>query len=200
MELVPPASVSVVADGAATRRRLLDAAAAEFASFGLAGARVDRIADAAVANKAQIYAWFTNKDGLFDAVFAENLSTVVDLVPFDARDLPGYAVRLYDAYLDHPEIVLLATWARLERMPAGDLLAAAAADVDRKVAAIAAAQREGVVDPLLDPRDVHTMVIAVSLAWGPSSPTVTASRHDDTADHERRRDGLARVVGRAFAP
>ena len=188
-----------MADGAATRRRLLDAAAAEFASFGLAGARVDRIADAAVANKAQIYAWFTSKDGLFDAVLAE-LSTVVDLVAFDARDLAASAVRLYDAALDRPEIVLLATWARLERVPAGDLLTGAAGDVEGRVADVAAAQREGLVDPGLDPRDVYAMVVATALTWGPSSPTVAASRHDDPTEHARRRTALASIVARAFRP
>ena len=88
-------------DGAATRRRLLDAATAEFSRYGIAGARVDRIAEAAGANKAQIYAWFSSKDGLFDAVFAEHLTLIVDVVPFDATDLAGYAVRLYVAYSDH---------------------------------------------------------------------------------------------------
>ena len=36
-------------DGSATRRRLLDAATAEFSARGIAGARVDRIAAAAEA-------------------------------------------------------------------------------------------------------------------------------------------------------
>src|SRR3978361_218589 len=102
-------------DGSATRRRLLDAATAEFSRTGIAGARVDRIADAAGANKAQIYAWFSSKDGLFDAVFREHLALIVDLVPFDARDLPGYAVRLYDAYLERPSAVLLASGVRPRR-------------------------------------------------------------------------------------
>ena len=39
-------------DAQATKRRLLAAATAEFAAHGLAGARVDRIAAAARANKA----------------------------------------------------------------------------------------------------------------------------------------------------
>ena len=43
----PPAFVR---DAEASRARILDAATAEFAAFGLAGARVDRIADAADAN------------------------------------------------------------------------------------------------------------------------------------------------------
>ena len=124
-------------DGSATRRRLLDAATAEFSRHGIAGARVDRIAESARANKAQIYAWFDSKDGLFDAVFAEHLSLIVDLVPFDARDLPGYVVRLYDAYLQQPSVILLATWARLERVPTGDLLTSIPDDVARKLDAIA---------------------------------------------------------------
>jgi AcrR family transcriptional regulator len=187
-------------DGSATRRRLLDAAAAEFSRYGIAGARVDRIAAAAGANKAQIYAWYSSKDGLFDAVFVEHLKLIVDLVPFDADDLPGYAVRLYDAYLDRPEIVRLAVWARLERMPTGDLLTAAAAEVAAKTAAVRAAQDAGVVDPDLDPHDVYAMAIGLSLTWSPASPTVTAAAGNERRDHDRRRAGLAVAVRRAFRP
>lgn len=189
-----------VGDGRATRRRLLDAATAEFARYGIAGARVDRIAAAAQANKAQIYAWFSSKDGLFDAVFAENLALIVDLVPLDATDLPGYAVRLYDAYLDRPEIVLLATWARLERIPTGDLLAVAADDVAVKLARIADAQREGLIAPEPTPADVYSLVIALTMAWSPASVTVAAARDDDPSEHERRRAALAAAVRGAFAP
>lgn len=144
-------------DGSATRRRLLDAATDEFSRRGIAGARVDRIAHAAEANKAQIYAWFSSKDGLFDAVFREHLALIVDLVPFDAHDLPGYAVRLYDAYLDQPSVILLATWARLERVPTGDLLTAAADDVTAKLDAVREAQAAGVIDPAMAPRDVYSL-------------------------------------------
>ena len=60
----------MVRDADATRRRLLDAAAEEFAAFGIAGARVDRIAVAAASNKAQIYHYFGNKDKLYEACLA----------------------------------------------------------------------------------------------------------------------------------
>jgi len=189
-----------MADGAATRRRLLDAAAAEFSRHGIAGARVDRIAAAAPANKAQIYAWFDSKDGLFDAVFREHLTLIVDLVPFDATDLPGYAVRLYDAYLERPGVVLLATWARLERVPTGDLLVAATEEVVAKHAAIAEAQAGGTIDPGPSPSDVYAMVIALSMAWSPASVTVAASPDDDPAEHDRRRRALAAAVHGAFTP
>ncbi|ANY08966.1 TetR family transcriptional regulator [Pseudonocardia sp. HH130630-07] len=187
-------------DGSATRRRLLDAAAAEFSRHGIAGARVDRIADAAAANKAQIYAWFSSKDGLFDAVFTEHLALIIGTVPFDAFDLPGYVTGLYDAYLDRPEIVRLAVWARLERMPTGDLLGAAADQVAAKTASVRAAQEAGVVDPELATEDVYPLVIGLSLAWSPASPTIAADPADTAAEHDRRRAALAAAARRAFRP
>jgi AcrR family transcriptional regulator len=187
-------------DGSATRRRLLDAATEEFSRHGIAGARVDRIADAAQANKAQIYAWFSSKDGLFDAVFGEHLALIVDLVPFDAWDLPGYAVRLYDAYLEQPSVILLATWARLERVPTGDLLTMAADDVAAKLDAVREAQAAGVIDPGMEPRDVYSLVIAMSMTWSPSATVVAAARDDPADEHDRRREALRSAVGRAFRP
>lgn len=187
-------------DGAATRRRLLDAATAEFSRYGIAGARVDRIADAAEANKAQIYAWFSSKDGLFDAVFAEHLALIVDLVPFDARDLAGYAVRLYDAYLEKPSVILLATWARLERVPTGDLLTSVGDVMGEKLDTIRSAQAAGLVDPDLAPADVYSMVIALSMSWSPAATVVTAAPDDPAADHQRRRTALHAAARRAFRP
>ena len=55
--------------GEATRQRIMDAAASEFAERGIAGARVDRIVAAAQSNKAQLYQYFGSKELLFDAVF-----------------------------------------------------------------------------------------------------------------------------------
>lgn len=187
-------------DGSATRRRLLDAATAEFSRRGIAGARVDRIADAAEANKAQIYAWFSSKDGLFDAVFREHLTLIVDLVPFDAWNLPEYAVRLYDAYLERPSVILLATWARLERLPTGNLLTAAAEDVTAKLDAVRAAQAAGVIDPDLTPADVYSLVISLSMTWSPAATVVAAAPEDPAAEHERRRGALRTAVRRAFRP
>ena len=54
-------------DSQDTRRRLLEAAITEFSAYGIAGARVDRIASAAKANKQAIYAYFGSKDALFAA-------------------------------------------------------------------------------------------------------------------------------------
>ncbi|WP_435897072.1 TetR/AcrR family transcriptional regulator, partial [Streptomyces virginiae] len=75
-------------DSNATKARLLDAAFSEFATYGIAGARVDRIAEAAQANKRLIYVYYGNKEQLFDAVLQRALETGSESVPFDADDLP----------------------------------------------------------------------------------------------------------------
>lgn len=53
-----------------TRRAVLDAALREFAEFGLAGARVDAIAEVAGVNKQALYYHFGNKEELFQAALA----------------------------------------------------------------------------------------------------------------------------------
>jgi AcrR family transcriptional regulator len=105
-------------DSAATRARLLDAAYREFSERGLAGARVDRIAAAARANKQAIYAYFGSKDDLFDAVLTHRLRELADAVPFTPADLPGYAGELFDALTDAPDLLRLTRWRGLERSDA----------------------------------------------------------------------------------
>lgn len=185
-------------DGERSRQRLLDAATTEFAAYGIAGARVDRVAAAAQVNKAQMYGWFRSKDGLFDAVFSQHLHRIVDVVPFTADDLSGYAVALYDSYLSDPELVRLASWARLERVPMGELLAAHPGLADSKYQAIAQAQTDGRIVGGIAPADVYALVIALAGTWSPISATYTASTGDSRADHNRRRAVLREVVDRAF--
>ncbi|HET6859942.1 MAG TPA: TetR family transcriptional regulator [Streptomyces sp.] len=186
--------------GQASRRRLLDAATAEFAAFGIAGARVDRICAVAQVNKAQLYAYFGNKDQLFDAVLLEHTRMIVDTVPLDGEDLPGYAVGLYDSYLHHPQLVRLATWARLERTPAGPLFdMESGPDADKK-ATIRAAQQAGHLIDTMDAAEILSLVTAMSMTWSPASAMIAATLKDPQADHDRRREALRASVARAFTP
>ncbi|MFE1147952.1 TetR family transcriptional regulator [Streptomyces albidoflavus] len=185
--------------GAATRRRILDAATEEFARHGVAGARVERVIQAAQTNKAQLYGYFGNKDGLFDAVVSDSLDRITTMVPIDAEDLASWAVRLYDAYLEAPELVRLATWVRLERNPAGYLTAHSAPANDVKTGAIARAQAAGLVREG-DPFDLMALVIAMSCAWSPVSGVYAATADEDPAVHRRRRALLRDCVQGAVAP
>lgn len=102
-------------DATDTKRRILVAAHDEFAVFGLAGARMDRIAAAARANKRSIYVHFGPKETLFDLVIETALADVSHRVPFTPNDLAGYAGALFDYLAAHPTVLRIATWARLER-------------------------------------------------------------------------------------
>ncbi|MFC7753317.1 TetR family transcriptional regulator [Tsukamurella soli] len=101
-------------DADATRARLVGAATAEFAECGIAGARVDRIAAAARANKAQIYHYFGSKQGLFAAVLSGYAERASASDYFDADDLPGTAAAIFDQFEENPELARLTTWYRLE--------------------------------------------------------------------------------------
>lgn len=105
-------------DATDTKRRILIAARAEFAQFGLAGARVDRIAETGRVNKRSIYVHFGSKDDLFDLVVATALTEMAEEVPFTAHDLPAYAGALFDYITARPEILRLTSWAGLERVEA----------------------------------------------------------------------------------
>lgn len=160
----------MVRDAQATRQRLLDAAAEEFAARGIAGARVDRIARAARSNKAQIYHYYGSKDGLFDAVFDRIVKATVSDTPIDPTDLPEYAGRLFDRYQKHPEVQRLATWHRLERSDSGDPIEAIVASNAAKVTAIADAQRAGVLTTRFEPAVLLALVLALSGTWSSATP------------------------------
>ncbi|MFI1390573.1 TetR family transcriptional regulator [Streptomyces griseoaurantiacus] len=187
------------ARGAATYRRILDAATEEFARHGIAGARIERIVATARTNKAQLYAYFGDKERLFDAIFLGSLERITDVVPIEADDLPGWAVRLYDEYLRRPDLIRLATWTRLERRPAGHLVETHEQYDDRKLAAIAEAQAAGRVRPG-DPFDLMALVIAMSMAWSPVSNVYAADDQEPEDAHERRRALLRDCVRRAVTP
>ena len=184
-------------DAEATRSRIVAAATAEFAAHGLAGARVDRIAQAAQANKAQLYAYFGNKDALFDRAFTRQVEANINRIPLTVEDLPGYAVRLYDGYLADPALVKLATWARLERTPTGNLLPTDGTWAEN-LAQLAQAQRRGDLVDDVQPRELFSMLIAMAMTWAQSSITFTASSADRRAEHTRRKRALAGTVRRAF--
>jgi AcrR family transcriptional regulator len=188
----------LTARGEATRQRVMDAATAEFAEYGIAGARIDRIAATAQTNKAQLYSYFGSKEGLFDTVFTASLERIMDVVPINARDVADWAVRLYDEYLRRPDLIRLATWARLERRPAGHLVDDAARLDGEKLQAIRDAEASGAISLQAEPFDVMAMVIAMSMAWSPVSNVYAASADEAESEHERRREFLREAVRRAF--
>ena len=101
-------------DPAATRSKLLIAARREFASSGLAGARVDEIAARAGVNKQLVYHYFGDKDALYLAV----LEWVYEEIRAQERKLnleglpPEKAIKKliessFDHLAAHPDFIVL---------------------------------------------------------------------------------------------
>ncbi|MFH8387292.1 TetR family transcriptional regulator [Kitasatospora sp. NPDC018058] len=101
-------------DSTATKERILTAATSEFAAHGVAGARVDRIAAQAQANKRAIYDYFGDKNKLFAAVLERLMADLARAVPPGDDDLSAYAERLFDYHRAHPEALRLLMWEALE--------------------------------------------------------------------------------------
>jgi AcrR family transcriptional regulator len=97
-----------------TRQKILAAATEEFARYGLGGARVDRIAARAGANKRMLYYYFSDKDNLFLAALERSYSEIraaerglqlEHLAPHLAlRRLVEFT---WDYFLAHPEFLTL---------------------------------------------------------------------------------------------
>lgn len=97
-----------------TREKILDAALEEFARHGLGGARVERIAQRANANKRMIYYYFGSKDDLFLAALEASYAHIrsaeraLDLEHRDPREAVKRLVEFtWQYYLEHPEFMTL---------------------------------------------------------------------------------------------
>ena len=104
------------------QERILQAATEEFARYGLGGARVDRIAARAGANKRMLYYYYGNKEDLFLAVLESRYAHIrrAELgLRLGALD-PAEGIRrliafTWQYYLKHPEFLTLLNSENLHR-------------------------------------------------------------------------------------
>ncbi|WP_295532268.1 TetR/AcrR family transcriptional regulator [uncultured Pseudacidovorax sp.] len=109
-------------DADRSQAAILLAAREEFAGHGLAGARMDRIAERADVNKRLIYYYFGSKDDLFLAVLERvyaDIRAAEQQLHLDEVD-PVEAVRrlvsfTWHYYLEHPEFITLLNSENLHR-------------------------------------------------------------------------------------
>jgi len=147
-------------------------------------------------SKAQIYHYFGDKDGLFDAVLERFTEEAVGAVPVDADDLPGYAARLFDYHLDHPELLRLVTWARLEGRTTPSTQAQRTASYQRRADTIERAQQAGTVTDALSASQIVDMIESLAVGW----TTTARGLFADTRTLKRERQaycaGIAEAVQR----
>lgn len=185
------------ADSTATKERILEAAFREFASHGLAGARVDRIAEKARANKRAIYVYFGNKEALFDIVLVKKLTTATATVPDQWDDLPEYAGALFDYFAADPDRPRLNAWRQLER-PAAVEDEIAVFRSKLQLLRDAQSPRE-----ILDAADVFAIIFAIHHAWilAPNALWQASGETDPSAERQaRHRRAVVESVRRMTTP
>lgn len=189
-----------VRDPEATKARIFDAAVAEFARYGIAGARIDRIAAEAKANKQLIYAYFGNKAELFSQVLGRCMVDLAAAVPVDPDDIEGWLDRLMDYHAAHPELLRLLYWEGIEygttELPDETERRAHYA---HKVAAFQDAQDRGVVTDAIPAQDLLFLLVAMA-NWATVVPQMSRILvgGEDT-DRDRLRASVKEAARRIIA-
>lgn len=186
-----------------TRQRLKAAATAEFAEHGPDGTTMASIAQRAGINKERLYKYFGDKQALFETVLTaelDKLAAEVSLPEGGLEEIGEFAGRTFDYHAAHPELVRLLLWEALSGGRAADEQSRTA-HYRQKVAAYAAAQRQGVLDDDIDPDHLVFLIIALA-AWWVSVPQLAAmlSGDGDQDEHARRRATVVRAAQRLARP
>lgn len=181
-------------DADRSRHALLDAAEAEFARKGLAGARVDAIAARAGVNKQLISYYFGGKSGLYEAIIERWYGRERD---FDGPEvsLPELVARYFDVGRDGLQLQRLFLRERLEQDPASVEYEPDCEDLVR----LRQRQAAGEIGADLDVPVVFLMLQAMVVApalFGGEVKRLTGLEPDSDEFHERARDQLTRIVER----
>jgi AcrR family transcriptional regulator len=193
-------------DTEGTRRRLKEAATAEFAAHGPHGTTMAQIAERAGINKERLYKYFGDKQALFETVLSDELRELASSMTQPTGDqfeaIGEFAARTFDYYAEHPELARLLLWESLSGSPVADE-ANRTANYRRKASNYAAAQRDGILDPELDPTHLVFLIIAL-VAWWYAVPQLarmlTGADDDDPAEHARRRATVVQAAQRLALP
>lgn len=179
-----PARSSRPRDAVATKALLLKAATEEFADHGLAGARIDRIAERADANKRLLYVYFGDKNQLFDAVVEEQTKAVLAAAPMDDGDLCAFAVARFDFVVANPDSRRIAAWRSFEQTEPSDSERQA---FQQRIEAVEKAQRAGRLRTDISAADLFAFVLRVTESWLSAPPALQAAAGEDPLAPERLR-------------
>lgn len=170
------------------RDRILTAAKCEFAQYGPAGARIDRIAAKASTGKERLYAHFSSKEALFAAITEQLAADLEAETTLHGDDLPGYVGRLFDNLIANPDQARLCLWLRVD--PNEDVMGAGMDSnlLDAKLAEIRQGQKSGHIDAHWDPFELY--IILTDLARS------TAALH--LSGYKPRRKGAAKSDQRSL--
>ncbi|MBA4025092.1 MAG: TetR/AcrR family transcriptional regulator [Gordonia sp.] len=182
-----------------TRDRIEEAAFTEFARYGIAGARMDRIAKEAKTSKERIYAYFRSKEHLYGQTAAREFAVIADAAHLDPGDLPEYAGVLFDYFAAHPDRHRLIVWGRLELTDPASLDDNLYGDaIARKASQIAQAQREGRLPSSWDPNHILALINQIATTWASQPEFDRVHERYSTDSMAERRVAVVRAVAAIF--
>ncbi len=178
------------------RGEILAAARAEFAQYGLAGARIDRIARAASASKERLYAHFGDKETLFRDVVATDGAEFFRAVELRPDAVPEFVGGIFDLAQNRPEHDRMITWARLEGFPLDKPEFDGEHPPEAAIAALRQAQADGYVDSSWEPQQLLVLLFAIGLGWAhwPDPTTATTDAKVVAARRAAAVEAAARVI------
>jgi len=158
---------------ALTKQDILVAARVEFCEFGLDGARVDRIAKRASANKRLLYHYFGNKEALYAAVLLEAYREIregeseLHLVALEPVEAMRRLVRFtFDHFRKHPWFIRLLATENIQRAEfvkrIADIPALHSPIVTQIRTILEAGQKAGLFRRNVDPIHLYISVAGVS--------------------------------------
>jgi AcrR family transcriptional regulator len=175
-------------DPEGTRERILNAALAEFAASGFAGARIHSIAGRAGVNARMLYHYFGDKDDLFRAILRRRFAERPIQPIGGAGGLAAHMVNWFRRVVGNADWVRLSFWEALE---AGDgPLVEEEARRARWVSAVERIRAEQEAGRLVSDLDADLMLLAlVSLTTFPagSAPIVRLITGSSPSDPSFRR-------------
>lgn len=180
------------------RERVLAAALEEFAARGLAGARIERIAKQAKTSKERVYAYFRSKEELYGAVSTEQMQHVLQSTTLDVRDIPRYVGEVFDYFVEHPQLLRLQAWARLEGD--GDTDPATHDLIAHKIRTIADAQADGLLPPDIPALDILMTISQLAQTWPSTTELHSQADPADPAVIAERRASAVAMATRLFPP
>ena len=197
-----------------TRADIIDVATAEFAELGLAGARVDRIAERTKTSKRMIYYYFGDKEGLYRAVVlsyyeklraAEKALELGGLAPMQA--LKALVEFTYDYHLKNTMVVRLIMVENIHKgrhvaklpavTPVNSTILTMVNDILKR------GESAGVMRTGLDGFDLYSTIAALSFFNVANRYTMRAAFRRDMGDPRKlaqRRHAVWDIVQRYVAP
>jgi len=198
-------SLTPVRDAERTQQSILAAGEEEFADKGLAGARVDAIAEQAGANKRMLYYYFGSKEELYVAVLeraygemrrVESGLNLTDLEPLDAiRRLVEFK---FDYYVEHPRVIRLLAGENMQNgvfLKRSRRLRDMQNSIDNVLHTIlAAGQKLGLVKPGIDPLELYISIAGLSYFYFSNAATLSAAFGREFLNADEMKARRAHVV------